>query len=95
LSLVTSAQVPLQSVVPASHEHEPQAQLALHFCVPLPSHACVVLGAQAPLPVQVDQADQAPSLHVLVCVPQLPHACDEGPLHAHCPPLHVEPDGQA
>jgi hypothetical protein len=36
-----------------------------------------------------------PPLHVRVCEPQLPHACDAGPLQAHWPFWHVDPVGQA
>jgi hypothetical protein len=35
-----------------------------------------------------------PPLQVRACVPQLPQACVVGPLHAHWPVVHVEPEGQ-
>ncbi len=74
----------------------PQAQLALHVSVPL-VQACVAPGEHAPPPVHDDHADHTPLVHVRVCVPwlQLPHACIDGPLHAHTPPVQVDPLGQA
>jgi hypothetical protein len=42
---------------------------------------------QTPSPAQADHADHVlvASSQVRVCVPQLPHACDEGPLHVWLP----------
>jgi hypothetical protein len=66
----------------ASHE-----QLPPHVCVPPLPQVCLVLGAQTPSPAQADQLDHfpVPGSHVRVCVPHLPHACDEGPAQAWLP----------
>jgi hypothetical protein len=67
--------------------HGDHWQLPPHDCVPPFPQGCVVLTEHTPSPVQVDQADHAPVLlsQVRVCVPQLPHACDDGPLHVWLP----------
>jgi hypothetical protein len=54
---------------------------------PVP-HICIEPGAQAPSAEHADQLDQTPLLHVRACVPQLPHACADGP--AQLCPLHVD-----
>ena len=53
----------------------------MQVCVPSAPHATLVVGAHAPSPVQVPQADHVPLSHVRVCVPQLPHACVGSPGH--------------
>lgn len=62
--------------VQAPHWHE-----ASHVCEPPPVHACVAPAAQVPSPPQAVHDDQAPFMHVRVCVPHLPHACVAGPEH--------------
>jgi hypothetical protein len=52
-----------------------QRQFAPHTCSPLEPHSCVDLGSHWPSPVHVDQlARPVFGSHVLVCMPQLPHA---------------------
>jgi hypothetical protein len=72
---------------------EPHWQLPPQVCDPPWPHGCVEFGAHGPSPAQADHADQVPDAlsHVRVCVPQLPHAVDEGPVHVslmHA--LHVQ-----
>jgi hypothetical protein len=75
------------------HAQAPHWQLAPQDCVPLPSQVCVAPGAHAPWPVQADQADHVPELQVRVWLPQLPQACQVGPLQPHWPAWQPEPDG--
>jgi hypothetical protein len=75
------------------HAHAPHWQLAPQFWLPLPSQVCVAPAAQAPCAEHAPQADQTPAVHVRVCEPQLPHACEDSPVQAHCPPWQVEPLG--
>jgi hypothetical protein len=88
-------QVLPQSENPALQLHAPHWQLAEQVSVPLVSQACVALGAQAPWPAQVPQADQVPLLQVRVWLPQLPQACEVGPVHVQDPAAQLEPPGQA
>jgi hypothetical protein len=57
-----------------------------HVCVPPVPHAWLAAGVQTPCPAQVDHADHVPLLHVRLCVPQLPHACVDAPVHVW--PVH-------
>jgi hypothetical protein len=93
LSESSSTQVPPQDESPALHAQAPHWQVPAHDCDPLPWQACVAPGAHAPCPAQAAQADHVPALQVRVWVPQLPHACEVGPLQPHCPAVQVDPDG--
>jgi hypothetical protein len=86
-------QAPLQREYPASQAQAPQAQEALHDAVPLVSHGSVAPGVHAP--AGMEHADQVsvPSLHVAVCVPQLPHERVVEPAHVHLPLAQLEPEG--
>src|SRR6185436_7116992 len=59
--------------------HDPHWQAGVHICVPAIPQACIEPGAQAPSPMQADQADQTPLSQVRDCVPQLPQAWVPGP----------------
>jgi hypothetical protein len=79
------------------HEQVPHLQSAPQVCEPpAVPQLRVALAAHAPSLVQADQADHipVPVSQTRLWVPQLPHACDEGPLHC-CPPqpshLHSAP----
>jgi hypothetical protein len=66
-----------------AQEHCPHVQLPLHVCEPpAVPQLCVAFGAHGPCAMHADHADHCPvlPLHVRVCVPQLPHACEAGPL---------------
>ena len=82
LSVCSLTHVVPQSVVPPPQEHVPHVHDELHVCVPCPPpQVCDVVGEHTPCVLQVDQLDQVPELHVRVCVPQLPHACEDAPWH--------------
>jgi hypothetical protein len=87
----SSTHVLPQSENPLLHEQGPQSHVVLQTRDPLTSQLSAAEGVQAPAGCeQVDHADQAPSeLQVRVCVPQLPHDCDVGPLHAHLPAVQM------
>jgi hypothetical protein len=67
--------------------HAPQVHCPTHACVPPFMHDCVLPSMRSPCPVQVPQVDHWPVVlsHVRVCVPQLPHACDDAPVHGMLP----------
>jgi hypothetical protein len=92
--LVLTQAVP-HAVSPAPHTQPPHSHALVHVCEPVTSQTCVLPAAQAPWPAQADQADQTPLAHVRVCVPQLPHACDEAPEQTHAPAWHVSPVAHA
>ncbi len=62
--------------------HDPHWQLPPQDCVPPVPQLWLVAGVHTPSPVHADHADHVPVLlsHVRVCVPQLPHGCEVGPL---------------
>jgi hypothetical protein len=80
---------------PPLHPQAPHWHETLQVCEPLASQIWVAPDAHAPWPAHADQADHVPPVHVRVCMPQLPHACDDAPLHVHWPLWQVEPVGQA
>jgi hypothetical protein len=76
--------------------HELHTHAPTHDCAPLFWQDSVEPSAQTPSPVHADQVDHCPvaESHVRVCVPQLPHACEAGPLHVwlvHCPHWQLPP----
>jgi hypothetical protein len=81
-----------QLVNPVPHWQADQAQVWLQVSVPL-VHPVVVPAAQAPSPLQADQADQVPFVHVRLWVPHFPQDWLVGPLHAQTLFVQVEPDG--
>lgn len=58
----------------------PHSQLVLQVCVPELPQLWLVVGVHTPSPLHADQLDHTPFLQVRVCVPQLPHASELGPL---------------
>jgi hypothetical protein len=92
-SLCSSTQAPAHIVNPVAQAHAPHWHPLAQDCDPLPSQPSVAPGAHAPWPVQADQADHVPPLQVRVWVPQLPQACDDGPLHVHWPLWQLDPVG--
>jgi hypothetical protein len=74
LSFVCSlTHAPLHSEKPLLQVQAPHWQVLPQVCVPLVSQLSVALGAHAPWPEHADHADQVPSSHVRVWVPQSPH----------------------
>ncbi len=95
LSVFSLTQAPLHDEKPLLQLHVPHWQvLLLQVSVPFVSQLCVALGAHAPWFEHADHADQVPPVHVRVSVPQLPHPCEDAPLHAQEPLWHEEPLGQ-
>jgi hypothetical protein len=72
--------------------HVPQAQLAVHACVPYVLHGCCPFTAQAPWFAHVPSCHE-PLTHVCVSVPQLPQGTGLVAPGAHepehAPPEHV------
>jgi hypothetical protein len=54
----------------------------------------VAFGAHGPEFMHADQADQVPSVHVRVCVPQLTQLCVDGPAQVQRLLTQLEPPGQ-
>ncbi len=92
--LLPLPELPPDPLLDAPPVHAPHWHELTHACVPPPAQLRVAFGAHAPSPAHPDQADHIPVVpsHVLVCVPQLPHACDDGPVHDW--PAHVAPHWQ-
>ncbi len=70
-----NAQVPGAPHVSKSlaQAHAPHWQLLPHVCVPPVPQLCVASGWHTPSPSHADHADQVPSEHVRIWVPQRPH----------------------
>jgi hypothetical protein len=77
--------------------HAPHAHVAaLHIWVPLlfAPHICVCVPEQTPSPAHAENALHVPVLvsQVRVCVPHLPHVCEDAPVHVwpvHAPHAHI------
>jgi hypothetical protein len=67
--------------------HVPQWQLPPHDCIPPDPQDWLGFGAHSPSPVHAPHADHVPVVlsQVRVCVPQLPHACDDAPVQGTSP----------